>query len=286
MSRLIVCADDFAISDGVSDAILQLLEKGRLSAVSCMTLFEDWPTQGRKLLPFRRQVDLGLHLTFSGPGAGPCLQVRSKSGYVDERGRFLELAGLGRKLWLNQVDLELLDLEIRAQIQRFQDVIGQAPDFIDGHQYAHQLPGLRELILPYLQGPDREKSQRRIYTRSSRQPRPFSKGLQSFLKCEILRWAGQSWRARLTKADVFSNDQLIGDFHFSLSSAAARRRALESLDRDAGRTIWVVHPGFVDEQLKERDSLWRFREEEFAFLNGEEMKALMDEGLVRPERFF
>jgi len=40
--KLILCADDYAQSAGIDEAIIQLIEKKRLSAASCMTLSPRW----------------------------------------------------------------------------------------------------------------------------------------------------------------------------------------------------------------------------------------------------
>jgi len=37
---MIVCADDYGLSDGIDEAILELCRRGKLSAVSCMVALE------------------------------------------------------------------------------------------------------------------------------------------------------------------------------------------------------------------------------------------------------
>ena len=64
--RLILCADDYAQSQGIDDAIIQLIEQKKLSAASCMTLSPHWPKAAKRISPaIRKQAAIGLHLDFT-----------------------------------------------------------------------------------------------------------------------------------------------------------------------------------------------------------------------------
>ena len=58
MLSFVLCADDFAISAGVSEAILRLLRQGRLSATGAMTNRADWPRSARSLREFAGVADV------------------------------------------------------------------------------------------------------------------------------------------------------------------------------------------------------------------------------------
>src|SRR5689334_12793483 len=63
---MIICADDYGLSDDVDQAILELCSAGRLSAVSCMVALERcgvYPIQ--RLLAHQANVDIGLHLVLA-----------------------------------------------------------------------------------------------------------------------------------------------------------------------------------------------------------------------------
>ena len=62
---LVLCADDFALSAGVSQAIAAMIERSRLSATSCMTVSPLWPEHARWLVPLAERADIGLHLTLT-----------------------------------------------------------------------------------------------------------------------------------------------------------------------------------------------------------------------------
>ena len=65
----ILCADDFAMTDGVSRAILDLLGRGKLTATGAMTNRPHWRRLAPELAAFAGRADLGLHLnlTCAGP---------------------------------------------------------------------------------------------------------------------------------------------------------------------------------------------------------------------------
>jgi hypothetical protein len=122
--QLTICADDFALDEAVSSAVLRLAEAGRVSAVSCFADSPLWDTAGKKLERFRDRVLIGLHFNLT---------------HTFEE----------RNPTLNRIIFDALSFRINAeavrkrlarQIDRFTDVTGSLPDFIDGHHHVHALP--------------------------------------------------------------------------------------------------------------------------------------------------
>lgn len=149
--RITLCADDFAQTHGISQAILQLLQMGRLSATSVMSQSALWPVLAPALRELSGQVDVGLHFNLTHP--------------FDNRARPLPY-------WLLRSQLHGLSGAalcgmLLEQIDAFADAFGRLPDFIDGHQHVHALPMVREALFaalsqrwsvarkPYLRAPDR-----------------------------------------------------------------------------------------------------------------------------------
>ena len=64
-----LCADDYALSPGISRGILEALSAARLSATSVMTTRPFWPKDAHELRQFKTKADIGLHLnlTLGGP---------------------------------------------------------------------------------------------------------------------------------------------------------------------------------------------------------------------------
>lgn len=141
MRRLILCADDFALTTGISRAILSLIEAGRLSATGAMTNRPAFAAFARELAGAGRQADIGVHLNLTcGAPLGP-MPLLCPTGAFPPLGRVMRAA-----LGPDAVRAEIA-LEIRRQLDAFETHAGRAPDFIDGHQHVHAMPGVRRLLL-------------------------------------------------------------------------------------------------------------------------------------------
>ena len=130
---LILCADDYALHPLVDDAVQQLACAGRLSATSCMVTSPRWREAARALKPLRPQLSVGLHFNLT-EGHGGAWPAHSLGTVIRQAyGRRWSQAQL-RGLW-------------RQQLDAFEQGLGSAPDFIDGHQHVHQLPGVCDALL-------------------------------------------------------------------------------------------------------------------------------------------
>ena len=138
---VVLCADDYGLAPGVSAGIRELLDAGRLSATGAMTLSPHWAVEGPRLAAYGTRADLGLHLTLTdlAPlGAMPSLAPG---------GRLPALGTLIRRAYLGGLDGDEVAAELDRQIAAFAHAVGRPPDFIDGHQHVHQLPGVRQAVL-------------------------------------------------------------------------------------------------------------------------------------------
>ena len=64
--RLIVNADDYAFTPGISRGIRELLSTRRISATSVMAASQYWPQEAAALKAVAGDADIGLHLTLTG----------------------------------------------------------------------------------------------------------------------------------------------------------------------------------------------------------------------------
>ena len=138
--RIVLCADDYGLSDSVSRAILDLAQRGRLSAISCMTGTPHWREHGKWLAEFKDKVDIGLHLTLADDRPITSMPHLAPNG---------QLPGIGAmilKAYRGQLDLAEIGTEVRAQLDAFTAVTGFAPAHIDGHLHTHILPGVRDVV--------------------------------------------------------------------------------------------------------------------------------------------
>jgi hypothetical protein len=119
----------------VDAAILDLAERGVVTATSAMVLSPTWPEAAEALkdAPLSR----GLHLDFTSPFAGELFPRQS-------------ITGMTIRSHAGALDKAHLKRAIGQQLALFEDQMNAAPDFVDGHQHAHQLPGVAEALVAAL----------------------------------------------------------------------------------------------------------------------------------------
>ncbi|MFO1145469.1 MAG: ChbG/HpnK family deacetylase [Rhodospirillales bacterium] len=154
---LVLCADDFGLAPGVSEGIASLAAAGRLSAISCMAGMPAWPKAALRLAALRERCDVGLHITLTDHPPLGRMPVLAPAGTLPPLGRLFTAAFSGR------LDRQEVAAEITRQWDAFTQAHGRHPDFVDGHQHVHLLPGIREAVLALLmQGPEESRPWLRV----------------------------------------------------------------------------------------------------------------------------
>lgn len=139
-----LCADDFSQNEDISYGILTLLENKRINATSCMTNCHAWPTMSRLLHPLHSQAFIGLHFNLT---EGVPLSAQWKARYGDT---FFSLPELISRAYTTGLDPLAINAELHAQWDKFCVGMHQStPDFIDGHQHIHQLPGIAAVLIAF-----------------------------------------------------------------------------------------------------------------------------------------
>lgn len=144
MPSYTLCADDFALSRGISETIADLAERRCINAVSCMASLPGWAEDAALLAPLAAPgsgVQIGLHLVLSDELPLTRLSLQDSRGRLPSPDRMMALAYLGK------LDTIELANEIDAQIVAFNERIGRPPDFVDAHQHVHVHPGVRALVI-------------------------------------------------------------------------------------------------------------------------------------------
>ena len=133
--QLIVNADDYGRAPGVSRGILAAHRDGIVTSTTVMINQPGVEEQLDEALACPR-LGVGLHLVFT--AWRPVLPPRAVPGLVDDDGFFLEQ----HDVWARAEDVPVAELraELRAQLDRFQELAGRLPDHLDCHHFVHLYP--------------------------------------------------------------------------------------------------------------------------------------------------
>jgi len=134
--RLIVNADDFGWTRGISDGILLAHRDGVVTSTSLMV---NQPASDYALVCASQhpRLSVGIHLNLS--DGAPVLQPGKVPSLVNGNGRFHPFAQLHRRLLRWQVSPSEMESEFRAQIQ-WMKKRGFAPVHADSHHHVHIYP--------------------------------------------------------------------------------------------------------------------------------------------------
>lgn len=126
--KLIVNADDFGLTDGVTCGILDAMEHGIVTSTTMMVNAPGTLTAAA-IARENPELALGLHINIS---LGHPLTDGST---LTENGMFLKPSVIGSD---DRYHEEELYREMRAQYQRFAELTGRKPTHLDSHLYVHQ----------------------------------------------------------------------------------------------------------------------------------------------------
>jgi len=265
LKAVVLCADDFGLSEGVSRGILDLIAMGRLSATSAMTNCPAWRRCAPALRDHTGRVGVGLHLTLTvGAPLGP--MPRLAPG-----GALPNLPDLAAGALRGGLPLEEIEAEIGRQFDAFADAFGRAPDFVDGHQHVHALPRVRRALFAALR---RRGCAGSLWLRdpSDRLSAIARRGVAA-AKAVQVRALAAGFRRSARRAGFRVNEGFSG---FSPFEASAVGATFESAFRYLGpRPVVMCHPGYPDEDLRRLDPVVEVRRDEFDYLASDAFAELL-----------
>lgn len=259
MKPLVFCADDFAQSVGISEAILRLIGRGRLSATSVMSQSPLWPQLAPALLAEQEHIDMGLHLNLTHPFTAAsrslghwllCSQLRCLS-QRRLRDRFVE------------------------QIDRFAEVSGRLPDFLDGHQHVHAFGQIRQALFAAIAA--RWPEGQRPYVRA---PERLIDSGDAYGKAQILKLACRGFAEKAAEHGLCTPSAFAG--LYSLTPTANLPGLMRRWLRDSpAYGLIMCHPGMGEEG----DEIGPARQAEYRFLNSDRFLDYCGRCNVRISRF-
>jgi predicted glycoside hydrolase/deacetylase ChbG (UPF0249 family) len=251
---IVLCADDYALHPLVDDAVEQLTRAARLSATSCMTTSPHWRASAPRLAALRPRLAVGLHFNLTeGHGGAHAAQA---------------LGAVLRRAYARQVPRGEALAAWRTQLDAFEQAMGTPPDFIDGHQHVHQLPGLRDAMLAELQA--RYAPHERPWVRSTAP----AGGLWRSPKAAVIALLG-GWAAtrRWQRAGVATNRGFGGVYGFDAADAQAYGAQMAQwLPHMAHGGLLMCHPAT---DVVQGDAIGAQRPIEFAYLMSQDFGDLL-----------
>jgi len=240
---MIVCADDFGLADDIDSAILDLAERGGITAVSCMVALDRFDGVAfQQLLQRGDRVDIGLHLTLT-----ECPPVHTVSGVeslLQPTGVFHSMGELLRRGLRGSLNADDVAREIRAQYDRFIQLAGRSPDYVDSHLHCHQFPGVREGVLKFLDTLDPETGP---YIRNSAMSlRKIVRQRVSPLKCLGIGLFGNQFRRALLKRGWKTNSGFAGIYAYDGHRAYAGYLERFVACMESRNGILMTHPGVTE----------------------------------------
>lgn len=175
-------------------------------------------------------VDLGLHLDLT---EHPLTTAA------------MGLRALLARAYTGQLDRTAIRREIAAQLDAFEQALGRPPDYVDGHQHVHQLPGLRDDLIAALQ---QRSGQHRPWLRHTGAPRravgmAAHGGWRSTLKPRVIQALGANGLAlAAARAGFKQNHGLLGVYEFSDQATPYTARLQAWLDDCRQADLLMCHP--------------------------------------------
>ncbi len=262
-----LCADDYGISPGVNRAIRNLIDLKRINATSVMVVgaaIDRAEIEALKTsVAANRDCAIGLHATLTAPFHPLTMHFKPLDG-----GRFSPLGKLLRMSFLRQLDPEIIEAELVAQLSSFKEMFGCAPDYVDGHQHAQLFPQIRDAFITAV-----KFAAPNACVRQCRRSLPVAKRLGN-PKALFLDALSTTFQRKCERKNISFNSGFAGAYDFAKQSdfRSLMQGFLDGLP-EAG--LIMCHPGFVDEILIGLDPLTHQREREYAYLASDAFMELL-----------
>lgn len=251
MKKIIISADDFGLTEGVTKGIAESINNGIVSRTSAMmcTGGAQWISKYKEGLDGK----IGLHLQLT--DGSPLLPATQVSSLLNGRGLFARKRPLIRLETLNPEELEA---EWEAQMQALLDT-GVKPSHIDTHHNVHRYPKVFNVFL-------------KLAIKYQLPARALSPEMSMRLKSHGLLGAKSCLRS--------SWDEHLTDDLFIMQVLGAFRQ-----QSNQGAIEVMCHPGYVDEALKERSHYLAIRERELRVFCDPNLPAKLKKHHIQVESF-
>lgn len=272
----VLCADDYGMTPAVSRGILHLVEAGRISATGAMTNMPAWRRAAHELWPHDQKIDIGVHLNLT------CGEPLTEMKTFAPEGEFPRLPSVIGGGVIGRLPLHEIEQEMAAQLNEFEDRMGRIPDFIDGHQHVHAMPGVRRALAALI---SKRYPGAKPYIRDAadRMAAIRARKVQS-RKAMIVAGLVRPFSGGIAALGFRLNEGFSGYSAFNPREDYAT--AFESYLVEPGtKPIVMCHPGEIDDELRLLDPAVESRPQEVAYFLSDRFVETCDRAGMQPARF-
>lgn len=249
---LIINADGYGFTAGINRAIEECIKFGTVRSLSANVNFKH-ADRLADLVRTRPDLSVGCHLN---PVVGrPLLPLSRVPTLVNEHGEFFYLTFRQRFL-SRKIKLAELKAEMMAQVEKTRELVGAAFSHIDFHMGLHRLPGLYSTFLEVVEksGVGRIRTHRYHLAIENRFPlvKHFFRMFES--PTRIPKWLWDlALRKRAQTRHLVMPDRWVGIMRMGLrpGTITVDNYMMMLKNLPYGFNEFVVHPGYVDEDLKQ-----------------------------------
>lgn len=237
MKRLIINADDFGLTRGSNEGIVESMKNGVVTSTTIM--INMCKAEEAINLAKENGIDsIGIHLTLT--CGKPILTIEEVPSLVDENGNFYNR----RASLFPVMKLEEVEKELRAQIEKALE-IGIKLTHIDSHHHIHMYDGIREIV--------------------ANLAKEYNLPLRLANK--------ESW-AYYEELGIKTTDHFTWDFYGDGATLSNFKEIINSFEK--GTMEIMCHPAYVDDELKQISSYNDYRSNELSILTSRELKEYLN----------
>jgi predicted glycoside hydrolase/deacetylase ChbG (UPF0249 family) len=270
--QLIVNADDFGRTRGVSAGIVRAHQEGIVTSTTAMMNMPGVAADLHQAQADAPRLGLGVHLTFT--AGRPLLPPEWCASLVDQQGHFLTQEAIAAAP--DRLKPDELREELKAQITAFKNALGLLPDHLDAHHFVHLYPPLFEV---YLDLADTFKLPARIPFPRQEDQIDHMQPIIGDTPPETAKMIARTDQKLLASRPIKSTDHFVATFYDKTVSVPFLMEILASLPQ--GSSELMTHPGQMDDQLRKESKYSVRRDDELAVLTNSRVIAYLDELDIR-----
>jgi predicted glycoside hydrolase/deacetylase ChbG (UPF0249 family) len=188
-------------------------------------------------------------------------------------GTFPNFSEVLRRSFLGQLPADEIADEINRQLDAVEAALGRPPDFVDGHQHVHVLPGIRA---PLLEALAQRGLSGRIWLRDPSDQVASIIRRRVALRKAITVQALASGFGKAARAAGFGVNQGFSGFSPFDPERDAAADFASFFEALGPHPVIMCHPGHVDSELRSLDPVVETRAQEYAYLASDRFLELLD----------